>query len=193
MINIDNAFSVPFGKYNYTKEMYSLKNNFKNCDIYKGNNNFSRVGDSVRTVDNLNTLKDFEYLTQWIEEKAFEFGKHVFSFKKILPIKNMWGTVNTKTSHWNMVHTHPESILSGVFWLSAPEGSGSFVLLNPTQIDWWTERLNAHDIIVNSHSVSSLEIKPLEGGLLIFPSYVPHMVIPNTNFIKRISISFNIG
>ena len=193
MINIDNAFSVTFGKYNYTKEMYSLKNNFKNCDIYKGNNNFSRVGDSVRTVDNLNTLKDFEYLTQWIEEKAFEFGKHVFSFKKILPIKNMWGTVNTKTSHWNMVHTHPESILSGVFWLSAPEGSGSFVLLNPTQIDWWTERLNAHDIIVNSHSVSSLEIKPLEGGLLIFPSYVPHMVIPNTNFIKRISISFNIG
>ena len=193
MINIDNAFSVPFGKYNYTKEMYSLKNNFKNCDIYKGNNNFSRVGDSVRTVDNLNTLKDFEYLTQWIEEKAFEFGKHVFSFKKILPIKNMWGTVNTKTSHWNMVHTHPESVLSGVFWLSAPEGSGSFVLLNPTQIDWWTERLNAHNIIVNSHSVSSLEIKPLEGGLLIFPSYVPHMVIPNTNFIKRISISFNIG
>ena len=193
MINIDNAFSVPFGKYNYTKEIYSLQNNFKKCDIYKGNNNFSRVGDSVRTVDNLNTLKDFEYLTQWIEEKAFEFGKHVFSFKKILPIKNMWGTVNTKTSHWNMVHTHPESVLSGVFWLSAPEGSGSFVLLNPTQIDWWTERLNAHDIIVNSHSVSSLEVKPLEGGLLIFPSYVPHMVIPNTTFIKRISISFNIG
>tara|TARA_A100000171_G_C2046530_1_gene103071 strand:+ start:36 stop:617 length:582 start_codon:yes stop_codon:yes gene_type:complete len=193
MINIDNAFSVPFGKYNYTKEIYSLQNNFKKCDIYKGNNNFSRVGDSVRTVDNLNTLKDFEYLTQWIEEKAFEFGKHVFSFKKILPIKNMWGTVNTKTSHWNMVHTHPESVLSGVFWLSAPEGSGSFVLLNPTQIDWWTERLNAHDIIVNSHSVSSIEVKPLEGGLLIFPSYVPHMVIPNTTFIKRISISFNIG
>ena len=193
MINIDNAFSVPFGKYNYTKEMYSLQNNFSKCDIYKGNNNFSRVGDSVRTVDNLNTLKDFEYLTQWIEEKAFEFGKHVFSFKKILPIKNMWGTVNTKTSHWNMVHTHPESVLSGVFWLSAPEGSGSFVLLNPTQIDWWTERLNAHDIIVNSHSVSSIEVKPLEGGLLIFPSYVPHMVIPNTTFIKRISISFNIG
>ena len=193
MINIDNAFSVPFGKYNYTKEIYSLQNNFKKCDIYKGNNNFSRVGDSVRTVDNLNTLKDFEYLTQWIEEKAFEFGKHVFSFKKILPIKNMWGTVNTKTSHWNMVHTHPESVLSGVFWLSAPEGSGSFVLLNPTQIDWWTERLNAHNIIVNSHSVSSLEVKPLEGGLLIFPSYVPHMVIPNTTFIKRISISFNIG
>ena len=193
MINIDNAFSVPFGKYNYTKEMYSLQNNFSKCDIYKGNNNFSRVGDSVRTVDNLNTLKDFECLTQWIEEKAFEFGKHVFSFKKILPIKNMWGTVNTKTSHWNMVHTHPEAVLSGVFWLSAPEGSGSFELHNPTQIDWWTERLNAHNIIVNSHSVSSLEIKPLEGGLLIFPSYVPHMVIPNTNFIKRISISFNIG
>ena len=193
MINIDNAFSVPFGKYNYTKEIYSLQNNFNKCDIYEGNNNFSRVGDSVRTVDNLNTLKDFEYLTQWIEEKAFEFGKHIFNFKKILPIKNMWGTVNTKTSHWNMVHTHPESILSGVFWLSAPEGSGDFILLNPTQIDWWTEKLNTHDIIVNSHSISSIEIKPLEGGLLIFPSYVPHMVIPNTNFTKRISISFNIG
>lgn len=193
MINIDNAFSVPFGKYNYTNEMYSLQNNFKKCEIYKGTNNFSCIGDSVRTVDNLNTLKDFECLTQWIEEKAFEFSKYVFNINKILPIKNMWGTVNTKTSHWNTVHTHPESILSGVFWLSAPEGSGSFVLFNPTQIDWWTERLNAHDIDVNSHSVSSIEVQPLEGGLLIFPSYVPHMVIPNTNFIKRISISFNIG
>ena len=127
-------------------------------------------------------------------KESFDFANAVFGIKKTLPITNMWGTINSKVSHWNMVHTHPESILSGVFWLSTPAGSGDLVLMNPTNIDWWTEKLFAVEKIKsNSYSGTYYRVYAKEGELIIFPSYLPHMVEPNTSDVKRISISFNIG
>ena len=194
MIKFTRAFSVPYKQSSYTKDLYELRKTFNNSDVYTGEKRFSRVGDSVRTKDNLNTVQGFEHLTHWIEKESFDFANAVFGIKKTLPITNMWGTINSKDSHWNMVHTHPESILSGVFWLSTPAGSGDLVLMNPTNIDWWTEKLFAVEKIKsNSYSGTYYRVSAKEGELIIFPSYLPHMVEPNTSDVKRISISFNIG
>ena len=194
MTEFTRAFSVPFRKSNYSKELYAMRKCFQDCDAYSGKENFSRMGDSIRTKDNLHTLRGFEYLTHWIEKEAFEFGKYTFGLTSTLSINSMWGTINSKTSHWNMVHTHPECLISGVFWLSTPIGSGDFVFMNPTNIDWWTQRLfNTEKLESNSYSGTYLKINAKEGQCLIFPSYVPHMVEPNTTEVNRISISFNIG
>ena len=73
-------------------------------------------------------------------------------------------------------------------------GSGDLVLMNPTNIDWWTHRLFSYEnVTTNAFNGTYFKIPPKEGTLLLFPSYVPHMVEPNTSDVNRISISFNLG
>ncbi|NBW70846.1 MAG: hypothetical protein EBR32_05505, partial [Bacteroidetes bacterium] len=37
-----------------------------------------------------------------------------------------------------------------------------------------------------------IKIEPEEGSIVIFPSYLPHLVEPNNHDDERISISFNV-
>ena len=194
MNRIDTAFAVPYGYAKYSHSVYKLSQAILQTEMTSEEGQDSRVGNSLRTRDNLHTLSEFEYLRLWIEKEVSLYADTCFGIKESLLITNMWGTINTIPSHWNMTHTHPDSCFSGVLWLSAPVGSGNFILSNPTMIDHWIDRLQKKSgMTVNANSSQMITITPEEGSLLLFPSYVPHMVAPNENNVQRISISFNIG
>ena len=194
MKSLNTVFAVPFRKSKFPQKLSPLQDAFVKCDIYTGSKTFSRMGKSIRTVNTIHKRTEYEYLCHWIERECSIFTNNVFGLNKTLPIQSMWGTVNAKQNQWNTPHTHPESIISGVFWLSTPEGSGDFVMYNPTNIDWWTHRLFSYEnVTTNAFNGTYFKIPPKEGTLLLFPSYVPHMVEPNTSDVNRISISFNLG
>jgi hypothetical protein len=44
----------------------------------------------------------------------------------------------------------------------------------------------------NQYTGESIKISPVEGNLMIWPSYLPHSVETNNHDDERISISFNI-
>ena len=44
----------------------------------------------------------------------------------------------------------------------------------------------------NQFTGESIRIEPLEGNIILFPSYLPHSVETNNHDEERISISFNI-
>jgi uncharacterized protein (TIGR02466 family) len=94
-------------------------------------------------------------------------------------INAMWANVNHKYCS-NMTHAH-SGILSGVFYVSAPNNCGELVFIDPATRNY------AHPIKNNNYSV-----KPEKLGLIIFPSWMEHYVGPNLSDEDRISISFNI-
>jgi uncharacterized protein (TIGR02466 family) len=110
-----------------------------------------------------------------------------------LRIDISWININGYKDY-NLVHKHPHSTLSGVYYVSVPKDSGRIVFENPAcetmMYDWHLDRIK--DLTV--HTSSKWFYETLVGRLYVFPGWLNHSVEPNLNKKeKRISISFNLS
>jgi uncharacterized protein (TIGR02466 family) len=100
-----------------------------------------------------------------------------------------WANINGKFAH-NMVHNHPRSALSGVYYVQVAEGCGNLffrdprpgaVVLAPTVLEY------------NRWTSDKVTYKPQAGRMLLFPSWLDHGVEPNLSDEERVCLSFNLG
>ena len=96
-----------------------------------------------------------------------------------LKLSNMWFNFNYENCY-NVQHTHPGCVLSGVLWIQIPEEQ-------PIVFSCFDEFTRA---TYEKYTNESLVAK--EGQLLLFPAHLPHRVDINRSKDTRISISFNI-
>lgn len=124
-----------------------------------------------------------------ISRCIFDFSLEVCRFMDIEPVSagNGWININ-EYGHFNWCHTHPESVLSGVYYVKTPPGCGNIEFQNPCTDLMTSMRVKNYNVF-NS---SSFEVPSEEGTLYIFPSWFPHKVYPNLSKEERISISFNL-
>ena len=128
---------------------------------------------------------------------ALETQKYILKTFKILGwktenqnirIREMWAIINKK-DNFNVVHTHPNSLLSAAYYVKAPKNCGRFQFE-----DLNIAKRHSSPTIANKNelnmTVGGLEIS--EGDLLIFPGYLPHKVAENEADEDRIVISFNV-
>lgn len=88
------------------------------------------------------------------------------------------------------LHTHPNAMLSGVFYLSVPPNSSPLVIQDAkNHYDHIQYRRDSN----NPLSSFSTQILPIEGLFLIWPAWVPHKVLMNKSEEGRITCVFNIG
>lgn len=83
---------------------------------------------------------------------------------------------------YHRIHTHPNTNLSGVIYLQAPEGSGDLYIPSPYD--------NGIDTIIKT--VPDYVLKPEVRQVYLFPSSLPHSVSRNESDEDRVSISFNL-
>jgi uncharacterized protein (TIGR02466 family) len=89
-------------------------------------------------------------------------------------------------------HTHPESILSGLLYLQVPPGSSSLILTDPRPFRDFVH-IPKLDNKPTSTNVSELSIEPKNGLLLMWESWLPHLVPKTKNKDNgRITMVFNI-
>ena len=148
---------------------------------------FLSGGAGWQSRGNLHELPAFAALTRCIGAAS----KGVLDFLKVecdgFVITNCWANVNPG-GHSHQIHTHPNNFLSGVYYVTAPEGSGDIEFHDPRQ-----------QAIVLLPKVSGYTpfnsskhtIAPREGQLLVFQSWFQHLVKENRSDQDRISISFN--
>ena len=108
-----------------------------------------------------------------------------FPFK----ITNMWSIIN-KGGAWNQKHHHSNSDLSAAYYVSAHENCGDIVFYDPRPAPTFKHPISRSPNILNA-SINS--IKPEEGLLVLFPSYLEHKVEENLSNEERIVVSFNVA
>tara|TARA_R110000824_G_scaffold25843_1_gene89656 strand:- start:5072 stop:5659 length:588 start_codon:yes stop_codon:yes gene_type:complete len=131
-----------------------------------------------------------------LADEICKVGSKIFyalngSEKYTIYLKNMWININP-TGGSNIVHLHPRSFFSGVFYVQTPVKCGEIVLRHPcshTENDWRDEFWN--ELTLETTTMNYLKAK--ENMLYIFPSWLEHYVQTNKSKKDRISISFNLG
>lgn len=100
-----------------------------------------------------------------------------------------WVNFHDSRSAVQYDHVHQDTF-SGVFYLKVPPKSGKLVLTNPGMNPLWQGAMLTDQ--KNKFNADKLRIEPVEGNLLLWPSYLPHGVEPNDHDEERISIAFNV-
>jgi uncharacterized protein (TIGR02466 family) len=143
------------------------------------------------SASNLHHRDRFGEFTQIIHANVLEVANFLqwdlqkFSFN----ISTCWANINGKFAS-NSIHNHPNSILSGVYYLKAPEDCGGIYFSDPRPA---ARMLNPPVMEFNLWTLPKVSYKPHEGTMILFPSWLLHGVDTNMSEESRISLSFNIG
>jgi len=87
---------------------------------------------------------------------------------------------------FNFLHLHDGCLLSGVFYLQVPQGSGDLVFRDPRP-----GVLNSYLKGNGANAYSDVRLTPETGLVALFPSWLEHYVEPHGSDVPRIAISFN--
>ena len=162
----------------------------------------------IYTSDFDSSLLEFQYRThkQWESNTTTSYGN-----KNEMPLKSHNILVNQLFKYTNQVitedhkidlyeiwaneymekefqelHTHPRSHFSFTIIHKCPKGSGRLKFCNPyEQVEY------AHEDIFFKCGYSLIELPQEENTIIIWPSYMKHMVTPGNNKTKRITYSGN--
>ena len=113
------------------------------------------------------------------------YVKNVMECTDTLVVTQSWANM-TKKGERHHEHSHPNSIISGVFYLQNNK--------NLPPIQFRKKSNHSFDLKVEKHNNfnSATYLLPADSGeLLLFPSTLPHSVLDNESDEDRISIAFN--
>jgi uncharacterized protein (TIGR02466 family) len=138
--------------------------------------------------ETLQTVPELRPLFEYICKIAFKACADLDFIDCDIAITSAWLNINNSRQCMNSEHIHGE-VFSGVFYLSAPEESGKLVIQNPGMNRMWKGSFLTSE--KNRFTGECIRIDPVEGNIILFPSYIPHSVETNNHDEERISISFN--
>jgi uncharacterized protein (TIGR02466 family) len=122
-----------------------------------------------------------------IKEHVVEFAKEHGVLGSECYLKEGWFNISS-TGNYQEYHVHQNCHFSSVFYLKTPPDCGNIVFKNPTaDIDMCKPPL--HQVTQFNFETASYEASV--GKLLIFRSFVQHMVLKNRSNEDRISLAMN--
>jgi uncharacterized protein (TIGR02466 family) len=128
----------------------------------------------------------FGEIKQFIMLNIKEYIKNIYGDVELdVYITQSWANY-TKPKEFHHKHSHPNSFISGVFYISAIKGED--------MIKFYKERNPIFDINTttrNNYNSQDVAILVETGDLVLFPSNFTHEVPQTTSNETRISIAFN--
>ena len=133
-----------------------------------------RFADLVRHLD--------RHVAAFAADCAFDLGR------RRLRLDSLWVNV-LKPGGVHSGHIHPNSSVSGTFYVAVPSGSGPLKLEDPRLAMMMAAPPRRGDAPEPMRSFVYAE--PAPGRILLWESWLRHEVVPGTGKAERISISFN--
>jgi len=170
---------VQIYKYEYSieKELKYIENIEWTSQVANGN---------FKTKDSyLTKHESLKNITSFFKECIDDYCNTIINSNQRLVITQLWGNRNPKGSQHHE-HVHPNSIISGVFYLRQDPK------LPPIQFS----QSNQHGIKLdprkyNVYNSETFLLPCTAGELILFPSNLKHSVPTNMGDEERISLSFN--
>ena len=186
-MTITPLFAAPFMKINLLADDYNLEalTSYANIQMAKDSDGIvkSNVGGwhsknlDLRDATITRTLRKLgQHINQFIDFYKVDREKYNWEFSE------SWFITNRK-GDYNVSHVHPNSFLSGVFYLQTPENSGDLCL-------------HSTDYAVNNKiseylNDQPIRIKPEINKLVLFDANCSHYVTRSYSDEPRVSFSFN--
>ena len=146
---------------------------------------------STYNSDNgLEQYDEFKTFADFILGKGYEYLERCGYDSSKIPLSIKIFASEMKFGDSHSLHVHPNSLLSGVFYLTAPEGS-SPILFSDTRIIKSMISLPVKDY--NVITERSLPVFPEPGLLLLWESWVSHSVPKNKSESGRVTLVFNLS
>ena len=184
MINYDlyPLFAVPVLKVN---EKYNMSDDERNIieNLEWSDNTNNLISKNRNVLTNINELSGLRsYIIKWLNF----YTKDIMKIKDVdFYITQSWFNVTRKTeSHHS--HTHPNSIVSGVFHL---DDNLSHITFERGQRNNFNLKLNYSEH--NLQNCDEYNFTTDKNTLILFPSKLPHKVKTNNENKDRYSMSFN--
>lgn len=185
---INDLFKVPI----YHTVLDLENDNIKNYCLEVYEKDEGRIQSNVGGWQSKDLERDFR-LDELVSEILFYSDYFLKELKLDFEtgITNIWININ-KYKDYTKEHLHPNSKLSGVYYVDVPEKSGDIIFLHPAYdmlgYDWSCKSQMCSDYVSSAKRLS-----PKNGTLILFPSWLRHFVEPNMSLNNnRISISFNV-
>ena len=124
-------------------------------------------------------------ITSFFKECVDDYCNTIANSKQRLVITQLWGNRNPKGSKHHE-HVHPNSIISGVFYLRQDPK------LPPIQFSKGKQDgMKLDPVNYNNYNAETFLLPCTAGELILFPSSLRHSVPVNMGEEERISLSFN--
>lgn len=179
---IHNLFPIPVGRYELGRDLTSKELSFlKNQETRPNMGNVTSANKTLLKSKELTQLRDF------IETKVSDYFTEVYNpkHKVNLKITQSW-TNYTKQGEYHHKHEHPNSFISGVFYVQSHKAKDKiyFYRTGYQQIKLPPNEWNAWNSDSWWFDVGTCD-------LILFPSSLTHMVETVDHEQTRISLSFN--
>ena len=143
----------------------------------------------------MNTRPEYKILI----DELFKMQNEIYNeeFLKGQPlIGNMWANINY-SGGYNRPHVHPNCLFSGVYYVKTQPNCGNLVINDPrpgVQLKMPKTKVsidNTDMFRMPRELWREAHIQPIQGRLIMFPSWLWHCVETNNSNDIRISVSFN--
>jgi uncharacterized protein (TIGR02466 family) len=187
MINstIHGIFPTPIYMSKLDRELTKKELNFidkSKLDYYKNEGNIYTNDTYILNQKIFNSLKEDLYL------KVQDYCNKVLSItESITPYITQSWLNYTETNQYHHKHSHPNSLISGVFYISCHE---EFDKIKFFRNDYQTIKPEIKDWNLYNSETWWFTVKT--GDIILFPSSLTHMVETKEGNNTRISLAFNV-
>ena len=179
---IHNLFPTPIGLYELGRDLTAKELSFlKNQETRSNMGNTTSIDNTILKAKELTQLRDF------IETKVSEYFTTVYNpkHKVNLKITQSW-TNYTEPGQYHHKHAHPNSFVSGVFYIQADKNKDKIYFFRDGY-----EQIKFPPSEWNVWNSESWWFEAETCKLILFPSSLTHMVQTVEADQTRISLSFN--
>ncbi len=143
---------------------------------------------SWQSHQRLHELKAFSELLPCVHHSTAKVLEFLKTGYREFEVTACWATINAP-GRGQGVHAHPNSYLSGVYYVQTQSGADSINFHDP-RIQTGIIRPPVTELV--AANADQAVIKVIDGTMLLFPSWLQHSVDPNTSDRERVSVSFNL-
>lgn len=153
---------------------------------YPGYTSYSSLNDLPKRDPNFAALK------QALDRHAMAFARelHLDLSGRRVKLDSIWVNV-LDPAGVHTSHIHPQSVLSGTYYVDVPPGASPLKLEDPRHASMMSAPPRAEDAPEAERTF--VYVQPAVGETLMWESFIRHEVPMNTAKKARISVSFNYG
>ena len=141
--------------------------------------------------EGLEVYEEMKPFANYICELGMQFmlkQGYVLNFQEFK--SNIFASEMHKNESHDM-HTHPNSVLSGIIYLQVPEGSSPIIFYDPKGRMKYIVR---ETVFPTDSNLNQIHIQPKKGMILMWESWLEHSVPKNNNTKEgRITLVFNLN